>query len=275
MVRAKRSLGQNFLMDPGIQRRIVDALEAGPEDEVLEIGPGTGALTRHLAGEVRRLIAIELDDRLVELLRQEYATAPNVEILHADALSLDLAELTDDLEGLRVIGNIPYNITTPLIFWLLDRPVRPASIVLMIQKEVADRILAPPGSKIYGALSVGVQTVARAERLFGVGRRAFRPAPDVDSTVIRITPHRPPPLSRDEELDLRTLTRTAFAWRRKQLQRILRSAPEYELGPDDIARVEEGTGIEMSARPETLGPDEFIRLSRQLRAAGFPKTSDH
>jgi 16S rRNA (adenine1518-N6/adenine1519-N6)-dimethyltransferase len=275
MVRAKKSLGQNFLVDPMIQRRIVDALEAGPDDEVLEIGPGTGALTRHLAGQVRRLVAIELDDRLVDSLRREYAATPGVEIRHANALDLDLAELTPDVAALRVIGNIPYNITTPLIFWLLDRPTRPDRIVLMIQKEVAERILAPPGTKAYGALSVGVRTVATVERLFTVNRGAFRPAPDVDSAVIRITPLRPPPLQPAEERDLRTLTRAAFAWRRKQLQKILRSAPEYGLDQDAAARVEAETGIELQLRPESLSPEEFIRLSRGLRAAGFPRTANH
>lgn len=275
MVRAKRSLGQNFLVDPQIQRRIVDALEAGPEDEVLEIGPGTGALTDHLAGRVRRLVAVELDDRLVETLASKFRDIPGVEIRHANALDLELEDLTTDPAGLKVIGNIPYNITSPLIFWLLERPVRPERIVLMIQKEVADRIVAPPGTKSYGALSVGVRTVARVERLFNVGRGAFRPVPDVDSTVIRITPLRPPPLTPAEESHLRTLTRTAFAWRRKQLQKILRSAPEYELDQETIARVERETGLDLSLRPESLEPEEFIRLSRGLRAAGLPRTTDH
>jgi 16S rRNA (adenine1518-N6/adenine1519-N6)-dimethyltransferase len=272
MVRAKRSLGQNFLVDRSFQHRIVAALEAGPGDEVLEIGPGTGALTRHLVGQVGRLIAVELDDRLVETLRDEYGAIPGVEIEHANALDLDLADLSEDPAALLVIGNIPYNITTPLIFWLLDRPVRPARIVLMIQKEVADRILAPPGTRAYGALSGGVRSVAMVERLFNVSRGAFRPVPDVDSTVIRITPLRPSPLRPEEESDLRTLTRAAFAWRRKQLQKILRSAPEYGLDQDAAARIEAETGIELRQRPESLGPEEFIRLSRGLRAAGYPKT---
>jgi len=274
MVRAKRSLGQNFLIDPQIQRRIVDALEAGPEDEVLEIGPGTGALTNHLAGKVRRLVAVELDDRLAVELGQRFRETPGVEIRHANALDLELEEITLDPARLKVIGNIPYNITSPLIFWLLERPVRPERIVLMIQKEVADRIMASPGTKSYGALSVGVRAVARVERLFNVGRGAFRPVPDVDSTVIRITPLRPPPLHPEEETDLRVLTRTAFSWRRKQLQKILRSAPEYELDPETITRVERETGIDLSLRPESLEPEEFIRLSRGLRAVGLPRTTD-
>lgn len=271
MVRAKKSLGQNFLVDPMIQQRIVAALDPGPEDEVLEIGPGTGALTRHLAGQVRRLVAVELDDRLVEALRREFAAVPGVEIRHANALDLELAEIAEDVPALKVVGNIPYNITSPLIFWLLEQPVRPARIVLMIQKEVAERITAPPGTKAYGALSVGVRTVATVERLFTVSRGAFRPVPGVDSAVIRLTPLRPAPLQGAEERDLRTLTRTAFAWRRKQLQKILRAAPEYGLDQEDTARIEAATEIDLQLRPESLAPEEFIRLSRALRAAGFPR----
>lgn len=270
MIRAKKSLGQNFLVDPNLQRRIVEALEAGPADEVLEIGPGTGALTRHLAGEVRRLVAIELDDRLVESLREELGDRPGVEIVHANALDLDPAELVDDFATAKVIGNIPYNITTPLIFWLLERDPRPERIVLMIQKEVADRILAEPGGKSYGALSVGVRAVAEVERLFNVGRGAFRPVPDVDSAVIRIVPHRPARLTVAEERDLRTLSRAAFAWRRKQLGKILRSAPGYGLDAETAERVARAVGIDLGARPETLTPETFIALARALREAGYP-----
>lgn len=270
MPRARKSLGQNFLVDANIQRRIVEALGAGPGDDVLEIGPGTGALTRHLAGAVRRLVAIELDDRLVASLRREFAGAPGVEIVHADALGLDLAELVEDVAALKVVGNIPYNITTPLIFWLIERPVRPARIVLMVQKEVADRILAEPGRKAYGALSVGVRAVAAVERLFPVGRGAFRPIPEVDSAVVRIEPFRPPPLTAAEERDLRALTRAAFTWRRKQIQRILRSAPGYGLGPGEVDAVGRAAGIDVNARPEALAPEAFIRLARALRTAGYP-----
>lgn len=273
MVRPKRSLGQNFLIDTGIQRRIVDALEAGPETSVLEIGPGTGALTRHLAGEVKELTAIELDDRLAAALAREFQGQENVEILHANALQTELDQVSSDPASLRVIGNIPYNITSPLIFWLLERPVRPELIVLMIQKEVADRIVAEPGSKEYGALSIGVRSVAKVERLFNVGRRAFRPPPSVESTVIRITPIRPAPLTEPEEIDLRTLTRVAFAWRRKQLQKILRSAPEYRLGAEGLERVAEVTGIDLRLRPEMVAPEGFIELSRALRAEGVPQAT--
>ncbi|MDP9349702.1 MAG: 16S rRNA (adenine(1518)-N(6)/adenine(1519)-N(6))-dimethyltransferase RsmA, partial [Gemmatimonadota bacterium] len=171
--RAKRSLGQNFLVDANIQRKIVDALGAGPEDEVLEIGPGRGALTRHLAGRAKRLVLVELDDELVPLLREEFAADPSVEVVHADVLEVSMEDLFADPGAVRVIGNIPYNITTPILFSLLERRPRPRDVVLMVQREVADRILAEAGSKTYGALAVGVQTVADAERVLHVGRKAF------------------------------------------------------------------------------------------------------
>jgi 16S rRNA (adenine1518-N6/adenine1519-N6)-dimethyltransferase len=260
--RAKKSLGQNFLIDPNLQRKIVDAIRPGPDDEVLEIGPGPGALTRHLAPRVRRLVLVELDDELARRLREEFAGTDHVRVVHADILDLDLEDVSDDPGALKVIGNIPYNITTPILFSLLEREPRPREIVLMVQREVADRILADPGSKTYGALAVGVQSVARAERVVHVGRRAFRPPPDVESTVIRITPVRPPPFSRETERALRDLTRTAFGQRRKQFQRILRDA--YGLSADDIAHLESRTGFDLRQRPETFSAADLVRLVQAL-----------
>jgi len=273
-VRAKRSLGQNFLVDPNIQRRIVAALELGPGDEVLEIGPGTGALTRHLAEQAGRVVAIEKDDDLAAALQSEFENAAGVTIVHGDALETDLRALARDPDRVKIVGNIPYNITSPLLFHLLESGLRAERIVVMVQREVADRILAAPGEKAYGALSVGIRTVADVKRLFHVGRGAFRPVPDVDSTVIQITPHRPPRLSPEEQADLRTLTRSAFGWRRKQLQKILRSAEEYRVDPQDLEAVAEETGITLDRRPETLSPDEFIALSRALRKRGYPRVVD-
>lgn len=264
--RAKRSLGQNFLVDPNIQRKIVESLGAGPEDEVLEIGPGRGALTRHLAGRVRRLVLVELDNDLVPLLRAEFADDPSVEVVHADILDVSLDDLFADPGAARVIGNIPYNITTPILFSLLERRPRPREIVLMVQREVAERILADPGSKTYGALAVGVQTVAEAERVLHVGRGAFRPVPDVESTVVRITPRRPPPLEPEEESAVRELTRAAFGQRRKQFQRILRDA--FGLSPEEVEALEGETGFDLRQRPETFSAEEFVRLARALAARG-------
>ena len=158
--RAKRSLGQNFLIDPNIQRKIVASIDPGSDDEVLEIGPGVGALTKHLAGRVRRLVLVELDNALAARLREEFAGDPSVEVVNEDVLEVPLERVSGDPARLKVIGNIPYNITTPILFSLLERRPRPAAIVLMVQREVADRILEPAGSKTYGALAVGVQAVA-------------------------------------------------------------------------------------------------------------------
>jgi 16S rRNA (adenine1518-N6/adenine1519-N6)-dimethyltransferase len=264
--RARKSLGQNFLVDANQQRRIVAALEPTPDDTVIEIGPGQGALTRHLAGSVGRLILIELDRDLAPALVREYADAPHVTVVQADVLDTDLRALAGgDMAHVKVIGNIPYNITTPIIFRLLERDVRPERIVLMIQREVADRILAEPGASDYGALSVGVRSVARVERLFHVGRGSFRPVPGVDSSVIRIVPITPAPLSARDEEDLRELTRAAFSWRRKQLQKTLRSAPGYALDTDAVAELERRTGIPLQQRPEQLSPDALITLARALR----------
>jgi 16S rRNA (adenine1518-N6/adenine1519-N6)-dimethyltransferase len=268
-VRAKKSLGQNFLVDPNIQRKIVAAANAGPDSDVLEIGPGHGALTRHIAGTVRQLTVIELDRELAATLRTTFGGRDDVLVLEQDILETPLDTLPGDASRRIVIGNIPYSITTPILFHLLRREWRPAHIVLMVQREVADRITATAGGD-YGALSMGVQSVARVERLFRVSRRAFRPVPNVDSTVLRITPVRPFPLSAAEETDLRSLTLAAFGWRRKQLQRTLRSAPAYRLAADDIRHIEEQTGLDLECRPEALPVDAMIRLARDLRRAGWP-----
>jgi 16S rRNA (adenine1518-N6/adenine1519-N6)-dimethyltransferase len=265
--RARKSLGQNFLIDPNQQRRIARALDPGPGDTVIEIGPGQGALTTHLARSVGRLILIELDRDLAPALQRDFARQTHVSVVQGDILGVDLRELVGgDLSSVKIVGNIPYNITTPIIFRLLERDLRPARIVLMIQREVADRILAPPGDPEYGALSVGVRSVARVERLFHVGRGSFRPVPRVDSTVIRIVPIVPPPLTADEEQDLRSLTRVAFSWRRKQIQKTLRAAPEYALDPESVEELERRTGISLQQRPEQLGPDQLLSLARAITA---------
>ena len=262
-MRAKKSLGQNFLVDGNLQRKIVEAVAPGPDDEVLEIGPGRGALTRHLAGRAGRLVLVELDDALAASLEATYGGRDDVRVVHGDVLDVDLAALVDAPERLKVVGNIPYNITTPIVFRLLERP-RPADVVLMVQREVADRILAEPGTSAYGALAVGVRSVAAVERVLQVPRSAFRPVPRVDSSVVRIRPLRPEPLEPAEEEDLRTLTRAAFQWRRKQLQKILRDHPDLALGKDGVERLEAATGRDLTARPETLSPDAFIELSRAV-----------
>ena len=264
--RAKRSLGQNFLIDPNAQRRIVDALDPSLDDEVMEIGPGQGALTRHLAERAGRLTLVELDDELARRLAEEFAGNERVRIIHRDVLQVPLEEVTADPARLKVIGNIPYNITTPILFGLLERRPRPREIVLMVQKEVADRILADPGNKTYGALAVGVRAVADAERVLNVGRKSFRPVPDVESTVIRVVPHDPPRVTEEDERSLRHLTRAAFGQRRKQFQRILRDA--YGLSAQQVEALGGELGMDLQARPESFPPERFLALARALRARG-------
>jgi 16S rRNA (adenine1518-N6/adenine1519-N6)-dimethyltransferase len=272
-VRAKKSLGQNFLVDPNYQQKIVDALALKEDDELIEIGPGTGAITQHMVGKVRRFTAIELDNQLAAALRDRYADVPSFHLVHQDVLTVPLPEIVQNIQQIKIVGNIPYNITSPLIFRLLERDVRPAMIVVMVQKEVAERIVAPPGDKDFGALSVGVQAVAEAERLFVVPRGAFRPVPNVDSAVVRIVPRRPFLLSIAEENDLRELTRAAFGMRRKQFQKILRAAAVYELDAQAVAGLEHQLGYSLTVRPEQLSAAQFVELSKLLRQGGYPRKS--
>jgi 16S rRNA (adenine1518-N6/adenine1519-N6)-dimethyltransferase len=261
--RAKRSLGQNFLIDPNLQRKIVSALGAEAGDEVVEIGPGRGALTRQLAGTVSRLVLVELDRDLAARWSEEYADRPDVVVVQGDVLKVDFWEKLSEPSRALVVGNIPYNITSPILFRLLERP-RPRSIVLMVQDEVAERLVAPPGTKVYGALSVGVRSVASVERLFGVGRGAFRPVPGVDSAVIRIEPRHPEALDEEGELRLRGLVRAAFQWRRKQMRKILRDHPDLALGAAPLDDIAAQARISLDDRPERLSPEDFVRLSVAL-----------
>lgn len=265
--RPKRSLGQNFLVDANARRKIVAAALTGPDGPVLEIGPGRGALTEALARRGVRLYAVELDDALAATLAARYAGDPRVDVVHGDVLRVDLAAVTGDWSATRVLGNIPYNITTPIVFRLLTPPC-PSEIVIAVQSEVADRMLASPGSKTYGALSVGVALAARAKRLFNVPRTAFRPVPRVDSTVVRLTPL---PASRSASKDAaaartaaRVLVRAAFSWRRKQIGTILARHPDLNLTPDTAARVLESRSLSPRTRPEQLSPDDFAALAQAL-----------
>lgn len=266
-MRAKKSLGQNFLVDANLQKRIVQALEAGPDDHVVEIGPGRGALTRHLLGRVAHLTLIELDDALAGALAGAYAGRDDVTVVHANALRVPLGEHVPDPTRALVIGNIPYNITTPLLFHLLERP-RPRAIVVMVQTEVARRVVAKPGDRDYGALSVGVAAVAATRLLFHVPRTAFRPVPGVDSSVLRLAPFDPPPMSAADEARLRALTRLAFQWRRKQMQKILRDHPETSLSHERVGALASELGLDLTRRPETFAPDTLLALARRVLPEG-------
>lgn len=266
MHRPRRRFGQHFLSNPQILSRIVDALDPAPGDHVLEIGPGQGALTAELVRRGARVTAIELDRDLVPGLRERF---PQVEIVEGDALALDWpVVMRMEVSGASylVTGNIPYNITSPL----LDRallPPRPARIVFLVQKEVADRITAGAGDDDYGALTIGVQSVARAEGLFRVPAGAFYPAPRVDSAVVRLTPL-DEPLVRDGEVPaFRRLVTGMFGFRRKQLVRGLRELTGWSA--DRVADVVARLGLEPAARPEVLEPAEFVAILRELVDGGW------
>lgn len=261
-----RRLGQHFLRDPAILDRVVDALDPHPGDLVLEIGPGEGTLTRRLAPRVGRVVAIEKDEQLVEKLRgvksgEWFAPLPdNVSVLLGDALDLDWSgavPVPTPHAPWKIIGNIPYRITSPLIEKALEPPV-PAVIVFLVQKEVAERVTAAPGSKAYGALSVGVQAVARAERLFTVKAGAFAPPPKVDSAVLRLTPLSAPLVQDADRAGFRRFVVGLFGQRRKQLARSLRVVAAVD--KDGAAELARRAGVAPAARVEELSPVQLVRL---------------
>jgi len=271
--RAKRSLSQNFLVDPNLRRKIVGELGMRAVDQVLEIGPGHGELSDLIAGHVARLVLVEKDDDLAGQLASRFAAVDSVTIVHADALDVDLQSLLEPDRPALVVSNVPYGITSPLLFRFLDLRPFPRRLVLLVQREVAERIAAPPGSKAYGALSVGVQSRGSARLAFRVGRKAFRPVPDVESALLVIEPRRPGPSAQALE-DLRILTRTAFSRRRKQLKSILRSSAEHALPEGRLEDVLGDLGISPRARPETLSPQQFMDLAAALRAAAGVRPDD-
>jgi 16S rRNA (adenine1518-N6/adenine1519-N6)-dimethyltransferase len=252
----KKRLGQHFLHHRAILGRIADALGPRPGDLVLEIGPGHGSLTEALVARGARVVAIEKDLELVPMVR---ARLPAVTVVEGDALELEWRDVVGvgPADALLVTGNIPYNITTPLI----DRallPPRPVRIVFLVQKEVAQRIVAGPGSKTYGALSVGVQAVAHAEKLFNVPAGAFHPPPKVDSAVIRLTPLAEPLVADHDLARFRRLVVGLFGFRRKQLLRGLRELTGWP--SERVAAVLLRAELLADRRPETVAPAGFQKL---------------
>lgn len=259
-LRTLKSLGQHFLSDKGIARRIVAAAEVADRDNVLEIGPGKGILTEQLLAAGAHVTAVELDRGLYEGLSERYAGEPRLTLHHADALKVDPAGTG---EGYKVVANLPYQVTTPLLFHFLEATPPPAAIVVMIQKEVADRILAEPGGKAYGVLSLGVRARARAALCFKVPPGAFRPPPRVTSAVIRVDPYPPgkapvPPECMDAFM---RVVRAALGQRRKTLGNALKG---LERPPERIRQALEACGIDPQTRGETLGLEAFAELAGRL-----------
>lgn len=259
-IHPSRRKGQSFLIQPDIAGRIARAAEIPPGATVLEIGPGLGILTAALAPLCRRLLAIEIDPRLVGVLEAEAGLPPNVEIIQGDALETDLAALARRWRAPAVVvSNLPYAASTPLLFHLLEAGPVLGRWVLMLQREVAERILAAPGGKDYGALSVPLQLFTDVKRLFSVGRANFHPRPAVDSVVLRFDVHSPEDAGVADPALLRALVREAFGQRRKTLANALSGL----LGPS-AAAVLERAGIDPRARGETLSPPDFARLANSI-----------
>lgn len=256
--RARRRFGQNFLIDKREISKIVAAIEPLPSQHLVEIGPGRGALTGAIAARVAHLDIVEIDRDLIPHLEALTATYPNLGVHCADALRFDFAKLARGKERLRIFGNLPYNISTPLLFHLLNSSSAIADMHLMLQKEVVDRLAAEPGEEAYGRLSVMVQYHCTVDKLFTIGPDAFRPVPKVDSAVVRLTPHQESPVPVNDLAAFREVVKRAFAYRRKTLRNALRGLLD--------GKAIEDAGIDPGERGERLSLREFARLSNQLPA---------
>lgn len=259
--RARKRLGQHFLADPSILARIADALELAGGETVVEIGPGRGALTEHLLARAGRVVAVELDRDLVPLLEKRFAGQP-LQVVQADVLDVALAELAAG-DDYVVAGNVPYYITTPILFHALRRP-RAVRAVYLVQREVAERVVAREGAEEYGALSANVQAVAHPELLFRVPAGAFSPPPRVESAVLRVTPREDPVVAEDEEEGYRAFVQAAFSLRRKQIRRVVRTIGA--LGVEQADAALGAAAVEPESRPETLSPLALARLYRAMPA---------
>ena len=265
----KKSLGQNFLIDTNILKRIVDFANLTEESGAIEIGPGIGALTEQLARSSKKVAAFEIDQRLLPILADTLSAYDNVKIIHSDILKADvgqvMAEEFKDIQDVMVVANLPYYVTTPIILKLLSENLPIRGIVCMLQKEVADRIAAKPGTKEYGSLSIAIQYHTIAETVMIVPKTVFMPQPNVDSAVIRLTKRETPIVEVRDEDFLFTVTRASFAQRRKTILNNLSSQlPDGKLKKEQIIEALEKTGIDPTRRGETLSIEEFGHLSDAL-----------
>ncbi|HUQ98660.1 MAG TPA: 16S rRNA (adenine(1518)-N(6)/adenine(1519)-N(6))-dimethyltransferase RsmA [Gemmatimonadaceae bacterium] len=257
--------GQHFLTDRKILTAIVDALDPGASDTVVEIGPGRGSLTEILAARTGRLVGIEIDRALAAQLRKTFASKPNVQIVEGDVLETDIRSLVG--KDFLLIGNVPYYITTPIVFKALEPPM-PARSVFLVQSEVADRMGASENTESYGALSINIAVVARAERVLDVAASAFRPPPKVESAVVRIIPLARPLVPVETLEAFRTFVQAVFGLRRKQMLRVLRTVRGLSVAPAE--RMLADAVIETDARPETISPERFAKLFSLVSGATPP-----
>lgn len=265
--RFQKKYGQNFLIDTHVLDKIIRAAEITADDFVLEIGPGIGTMTQYLAEAAREVAVVEIDDKLIPILEETLKEYENVTIIHGDILKVDIEALTREKNQgrpVKVVANLPYYITTPIIMGLLEGGVPVDSITVMVQKEVADRMKVGPGTKDYGALSLAVQYYARPEIVANVPPNCFIPRPKVGSAVIRLTRHQTPPVQvRDEEFLFRVI-RASFNQRRKTLVNGLSNSDRLRLSREDIIKAVERLGKGAGVRGEALTLEEFARLCNNI-----------
>lgn len=267
----KKSLGQNFLIDTNILRKIVEFAGLTEETGAIEIGPGIGALTEQLARSSKKVVAFEIDQRLLPILAETLSPYPNVKIIHQDVLKADVQAVLEeefaDTSDLMVVANLPYYVTTPIIMRLLEEQLPIRGIVVMLQKEVADRISAKPGTKDYGSLSIAIQYYTEAETVMVVPKTVFVPQPNVDSAVIRLTKRETPAVKVKDESFFFQVTKASFAQRRKTILNNLTSQlPDGKNKKAEILDALQASGIDPARRGETLSLQEFARLSDELYA---------
>lgn len=265
----QKKYGQNFLIDTHILEKIIDAAEITEDDFVLEIGPGIGTMTQYLCERAREVVAVEIDANLIPVLADTLSAYDNVTVIQQDILKMDIRALAEEKNGgrpVKVVANLPYYITTPIVMGLFESHVPLASVTIMVQKEVADRMQVGPGSKDYGALSLAVQYYAKPEVVAVVPPTCFVPRPKVASSVIRLTCHEKPPVEAEDEAFLFAVIRASFNQRRKTLVNGLNNAPQIPVSREDITECVRLLGHGESVRGETLTLEEFARLSNLLKS---------
>ncbi|MFB9758745.1 16S rRNA (adenine(1518)-N(6)/adenine(1519)-N(6))-dimethyltransferase RsmA [Ectobacillus funiculus] len=265
----KKSLGQNFLIDTNVLNRIVDFAEMSSETAAIEIGPGIGALTEQLAKRAKKVIAFEIDQRLLPILGETLEPYDNVKIIHSDVLKANVKQVVEEEfekdQDIMVVANLPYYVTTPILFKLLEEQLPIRGIVVMLQKEVADRIAAAPGTKDYGSLSIALQYYTEAETVMIVPRTVFVPQPNVDSAVIRLTKREKPAVMVQDEAFFFEVVRASFAQRRKTLMNnLVNNLQGIPKDKELLEQTLQEAGIDPKRRGETLTIEEFGRLSDAL-----------
>lgn len=263
----QKKFGQNFLIDSHVLNKIIAGAQVTKEDMVLEIGPGIGTMTQYLAEAARQVVAVEIDRNLIPVLKETLGDYDNVTVINEDILKLDLAGLADTYNGgkpIKVVANLPYYITTPIIMGLFESHVPVDNVTVMVQKEVAKRMEAQPGSKDYGALSVAVQYYAQPYIVANVPCNCFMPRPNVDSAVIRLTCHEKPPVDTPDEHLMFRIVRAAFNQRRKTLVNAINNSPELSMDKVQVQEALAAMGLSATVRGEALSLDQFAKLSELL-----------